>query len=1087
MKRLFFLTTLLLSFFISQSQAHEDPLWMRYPAISPDGEQVVFSYKGDIYKVSSEGGQAIPLTVHDAHDYMPVWSHDGEYIAFASYRYGNYDVFVIPADGGEAERVTYHSADDYPSDFTTDNNEVLFSSSRRDVHTNAQFPYGLLGELYKVSREGGMPDQVSSITAEDARYNSSGEMIIYHDRKGYEDPWRKHHTSSITRDLWTYRPESGEYEQITEWQGEDRNPVFNPKNEQQVFFLSERNGSFNVHRLNLNSPTRATAVTSFEDHPVRFLTISDGGQLCFSYDGRIFTKSPDGESKELAVTISNDNRKNAYETIGLNDKVTEMALSPNGKEIAFIQRGEVFVSNVDGSSVKKVTNTPGQERSVSFGPEGRKLVYAAERNNNWDVYTNEIRREEEPYFYSSTVLDEEKIVGSDKEEFQPTFSPDGNEVAFLEQRTMLRVINLESGDIRTVYSGENNYSYSDGDQHYDWSPDGNWFLINYNQDNQWIGEAALVNADGSGEVHNLTQSGYSDQEPMWMDNGKMMIWASNRDGQRNHGSMSGEMDVYGMFFTQEAYDRFQLSKEDIELLREKEQTQQKEEGSDEDQDKSEKNIEDIKIKLDDIWERKERLTIHSSDLSDATLSADTDELFYLASVEKGEDLWVTDYRTKETKILAKNVGDNASDLILDRENDKLYVLADGSIISVDAKSGERSQVNVRGEMTLYPAQEREYIFEHVWRQVKKKFYDPDLHGVDWEFYKKEYAKFLPHINNNHDFSEMLSEMLGELNGSHTGSRYRHQEPYGDQTASLGVFYDRSFQGPGLKVAEVIENGPSDKADSQISQGTIITGIDGNTLTDGENVYRQLNRKAGERVLLSLENPENGENWEEVIKPISGSKESDLLYNRWVEQNRQKVNELSGSTIGYVHIRGMNDSSYRTVFEEVLGKNAQKEAIVVDTRFNGGGWLHEQLATFLSGEPYIKFAPREKRLGTEPMQKWSKPSAVLVSEGNYSDAHMFPYAYRSKDLGKIIGMPVPGTGTAVWWEQQIDPTLVFGIPQVGMLTPEGEYLENNQLQPDIVLDNRPEQLLQGIDQQLRKAVEVLEKEAESESSPFETNN
>lgn len=1087
MKRLFFLSTLLLSFFISQSQAQEDPLWMRYPAISPDGEQVVFSYKGDIYKVSSEGGQAIPLTVHDAHDYMPVWSHDGEYVAFASYRYGNYDVFVIPADGGEAERITYHSADDYPSDFTTDNSEVLFASSRRDVHTNAQFPYGLLGELYKVSREGGMPDQVSSITAEDARYNSSGEMIIYHDRKGYEDPWRKHHTSSITRDLWTYRPESGEYEQITEWQGEDRNPVFNPGNEQQVFFLSERNGSFNVHRLNLNNPTQATAVTSFEDHPVRFLTISDGGRLCFSYDGRIFTKSPDGESKELDVTISNDNRKNAYETIGLNGKVTEMALSPNGKEIAFIQRGEVFVSNVDGSSVKKVTNTPGQERSVSFGPEGRKLVYAAERNNNWDVYTNEIRREEEPYFYSSTVLDEEKIVGSDKEEFQPAFSPDGDEVAFLEQRTILRVINLGSGEIRTVYSGENNYSYSDGDQHYDWSPDGNWFLINYNQDNQWIGEAALVNADGSGEVHNLTQSGYSDQEPMWMDDGKMMIWASNRDGQRNHGSMSGEMDVYGMFFTQKAYDRFQLSKEEIELLREKEQEQQKEEGNGEDQDKSEKTIEDIKINLDDIWERKERLTIHSSDLSDATLSADTDQLFYLASVEKGEDLWVTDYRTKETKILAKNVGDNASDLILDRENDKLYVLADGSIISVDAKSGERSQVNVRGEMTLYPAQEREYIFEHVWRQVKKKFYDPDLHGVDWEFYKKEYAKFLPHINNNHDFSEMLSEMLGELNGSHTGSRYGHQEPYGDQTASLGVFYDRSFRGPGLKVAEVVENGPADKADSQIAQGTIITGIDGNTLTDGENVYRHLNRKAGERVLLSLENPENDERWEEVIKPISGSTESDLLYKRWVEQNRQKVNELSDGTIGYVHVRGMNDSSYRTVFEEVLGKNAQKEAIVVDTRFNGGGWLHEQLATFLSGEPYIKFAPREKRLGTEPMQKWSKPSAVLVSEGNYSDAHMFPYAYRSKDLGKIIGMPVPGTGTAVWWEQQIDPTLVFGIPQVGMLTPEGEYLENNQLQPDIVLDNQPEQLLQGIDQQLIKAVEVLEKEAESESNPFKTDN
>lgn len=1054
---------------------------MRYPAISPDGQQVVFSYKGDLYKVDASGGRAIPLTVHEAHDFMPVWSHDGNYIAFASFRYGNYDIFVMPAEGGEAVRLTYNSADDFPSDFTRDDNEILFSSVRRDDHKNAQFPYGLLGELYKVSRDGGMPDQVSSITAEDARYNSSGNTIIYHDRKGYEDPWRKHHTSSVTRDLWTYKPETEEYQQVTRWKGEDRNPVFNPENEQEVYFLSERNGSFNVHKLNLETPSKATPVTSFENHPVRFLTISDNGKLCYFYNGKIFTQNPDGEPQELDVRINNDNRNNVYETKHLNGEVTEMALSPNGKEIAFIERGEVFVANADGSMVKKITDTPGQERSVSFSPDGRTLLYSAERNNNWDVYTSTIRREEEPYFYSSTVLNEKKIVGTDLEEFQPAFSPDGNEFAFLEERVRLKVINLESGDERTVYDGENNYSYSDGDQHYDWSPDGKWFLIQFNQDNQWIPEAGLVKADGSSEVINLTQSGYADQEATWANDGKMMIWASDRDGQRNHGSWSGEMDVYGMFFTQKAFDRFQLSKEEIELLREKE----KEENNESEKKKeASQKIEDIEIQLDDIWERKARLTIHSTDLSDASISTDTDQLFYLASVEKGEDLWVTDYRTKETRILAKNVGNNARDMILDTDNNKIYVLADGSITSVDAKSGERSSVNISSEMSLYPQRERRYIFNHEWRQVKKKFYDPDLHDVDWDFYKKEYARFLPHINNNHDFSEMLSEMLGELNGSHTGSRYSPKTPNGDETASLGVFFDNDYDGPGLRIAEVIENGPADKADSRLAPGVVIESIDGHSLTNNENIYRYLNRKAGERVLLSVQNPEN-ESWEEVIQPISGGEESNLLYDRWVENNRKKVDSLSQGKIGYVHVRGMNDASYRTVIEEVLGKNAQKEALVVDTRFNGGGWLHEMLATFLSGKPYVQFAPREKRLGTEPQYKWTKPSAVLVSEGNYSDAHMFPYAYRAKDLGKIIGMPVPGTGTAVWWEQQIDPTLVFGIPQVGMRTPDGEYLENNQLNPDIRVDNRPAQLLKGVDQQLRKAVDELLKEAQEYQGPFES--
>jgi len=1079
MKRILLTFLLIGGFTYTLVQAQNDPLWMRYPAISPGGDQVVFSYKGDIYKVPSDGGRAVPLTVNSAHDYMPVWSHDGTYIAFASHRYGNYDIFVMPAEGGEATRITYHSADDFPSDFTRDNREVLFSSSRRDDHNSAQFPYGLLSELYKVSREGGMPAQVSTITAEDARYNSDGSIIIYHDRKGYEDPWRKHHKSSITRDLWTYQPETGEYTKVTEWQGENRNPVFNPLNEQEAFFLSERNGDFNVFKLNLNDPSQAEPVTSFTNHPVRFLTISDDGRLCFSYDGKIYTKTLDGEAEEIQVQINNDNRQDAYETKGLNGQVTEMALSPNGKEVAFIERGEVFVSNVDGSTIKKITNTPGQERSVSFGPDGRTLLYAAERNNNWDVYTNTIRREEEPYFYSSTVLMEEKIVGTDNEEFQPSFSPGGNEVAFLEERVQLRVVDLKSGDKRTVYDGENNYSYSDGDQHYEWSPDGHWFLIKFNQEDQWIPEAGLVRADGSSDIINLTKSGYYDSNPVWMNDGQMMIWFSNRDGQRNHGRWDGERDVYGMFFTQEAYDRFQLSKEEIELIREKKEKNKKDNGE---ADKEE--VRKLDIDLDEIGERKTRITIHSTDLTDAILSADTDQLFYLASVEQGEDLWVTDYRTSETRILAKNVGSNADDLIFDQENNKLYVLADGSILSIDAKNGERSQINVKGEMTLYPAQERQYIFSHIWRQVKKKFYDPDLHGVDWEFYKKEYAKFLPHINNNHDFSEMLSEMLGELNGSHTGSRYSPREEYGDQTATLGLFYDRDYKGSGLRVAEVIENGPADKADSKINDGTLITAIDGNTLTSGENPYRYLNRKSGKRVLLSLRNPNTDEEWEEVVQPVSKNRESQLLYNRWVEMNRKKVSELSNDKIGYVHVRGMNDSSFRTVVEEVLGKNAQKEALVVDTRFNGGGWLHEILATFLSGKSYIQFAPREKRLGTEPQMKWSKPSAVLVSEGNYSDAHMFPYAYRSKNLGKIIGMPIPGTGTAVWWERQIDPRLVFGIPQVGMLTPDGEYLENNQLTPDIVLDNRPEQLVQNIDQQLIKAVEVLMEEAKSTKGPFE---
>jgi C-terminal processing protease CtpA/Prc len=301
-----------------------------------------------------------------------------------------------------------------------------------------------------------------------------------------------------------------------------------------------------------------------------------------------------------------------------------------------------------------------------------------------------------------------------------------------------------------------------------------------------------------------------------------------------------------------------------------------------------------------------------------------------------------------------------------------------------------------------------------------------------------------------------------------------------------LFYDENYAGAGLRVAEVMTKGPFDNADSKVGPGVIIEKINGVTIDATANYITHFNRIKDKNTLLHLYNPANGQRWEEVIKPISMGTEYGLLYNRWVDLMREKVEEMSDGRLGYVHVRGMNNGSYRTVVEEVLGRNYEKEALIVDTRFNGGGWLHEDLATFLSGEKYIQFAPREKRLGYEPQFKWSKPTVVLVGESNYSDAHMFPFAYRSKKIGQIIGMPVPGTGTAVWWERQIDPTLVFGIPQVGMLSMDGDYLENNQLEPDIKLANAPEQIISGVDQQLTKAVEVLLKEQDQYKVDLEKN-
>jgi Tol biopolymer transport system component/C-terminal processing protease CtpA/Prc len=1072
-----YFTLLIIGLTFISSQSQQTPLWMRYPAISPDGKTIVFSYQGDLFTVPTQGGKAIPLTVNEAHDKNPVWSHDGKSIAFASNRQGNFDVYLMKAGGGKATQLTFHSSNDFPSDFSVDNQSVIFNSMRLDDVQNQMFPSWTLSELYQVSVNGGRVKQILTSPAEEAKYNSSGNLLIYQDKKGYEDPFRKHHTSSVTRDIWTYNIDSKTYAKQTSFKGEDRSPIFH-SDEKAFYYLSEKDGSFNVYRKNIGLNENATKLSDFKKHPVRHLTASDDNVLCFSYHGEIYTLKEGGTPKKVAISILYDDRYNAEKVVRIRGNVNQMAVSPNGKEIAFIVRGEVFVSSVKKGTTKRITNTPEQERSVDFSADGRSLVYAGERNGSWNLYQTCIKRKEEKYFFNSTLLEEEVILKTENETFQPSYSPDGKEVAFLENRTGLKVINLKSKEVREIVPANKNYSYADGDQHYMWSPGGKWFLVNFLQNRQWISQAGLVSAKG-GEITDLTKSGYGHGSPKWVQEGKMMLSFSSRDGMKNHASWGGQRDVYGTFLTQEAYDNYRLNEEDYELMQEAEKEEKEEEDDDEKKDKKKKKEDSDKVKslefdLEDIADRRVRLTIHSSSLSDAYVDKKGEKLFYLARFEKGYNLWQTNLRTRETKILSKLGSSSGGAIIPDKEDKNLFIVAGGSVYKVDMGSGEKKNLSVKGEMILNENLERAYLFEHAWRQAKAKFYRKDLHLVDWDFYKKEYASFLPHINNNHDFAEMLSELLGELNASHTGARYSSYSSTGASTASLGLFYDETYIGTGLKILEVMDKSPVLKKSSKIKAGIIIEKIDGEAVEANTNYFPLLNRKAGKNVLLSLFDPKKDKRWEERVKPISFGRVYQLTYERWVKNCERIVDELSGGTIGYVHVRGMDDRSYRTVYENVLGKHNRKKALIVDTRFNGGGWLHDDLATFLDGEKYLTFMPRGQDLGDEPQFKWKKPSVVVMSEGNYSDAHMFPFTYNALGIGKLIGMPVPGTGTAVWWES-LQNGVVFGIPQVGMLTLDGGYLENTQLEPDIKVANEPGVVTTGRDQQLEAAVNELKKQ------------
>jgi Tol biopolymer transport system component/C-terminal processing protease CtpA/Prc len=1050
---------LLCGLFIIQTTIYaQAPLWLRYTAISPDGKEILFTYNADIYKVPASGGQAIAMTLFEGRDFMPVWSPDGQKIAFASDRHGNFDVYIMNADGSELKRLTYHSSHDYPYAFSADGSMVLFSSTRADGPKSTYFPSGRLPETYQVPVKGGKEKLISSVPMEEISVNKDGSKWLYQDKKGYEDPFRKRHTSSVTRDIWIYHPKENKHERIVTWNGEDRDPVW--INEKEFYYLSEEGGAFNVWKFDITSK-KGTQVTKFEHHPVRNLSKADNGTICFNYDGEIYTLEKEGQPQKVNIQISTGPR---YEDVMNELKsggVTEMDVSPDGKEICYVIRGEVFVTALKSGTTKRITNTPEQERNASFSPDGKSIIYAAEKNNKWGIYRTVRAREEETHFFNATILKEEPLVVNEQENFQPKYNHDGTEIAYLENRTAVKVYNLESKKTREVLPRKMNYSYSDGDQWFDWSPDGKYLLVNFLEPRSWISQVGLVEASGKGKVLNLTESGYGANNPMWMLNGDMMIFFSGRNGMKNHASWGFQGDVYGLFFNKKAYDRFNLNEMELDVLKEQEKADKSEEESDEIA---------VKIDFDGLLERKKRLTIHSSQLSGGLISKDGEKLYYVCRFEKGYDLWVHDFYKNETKLFQKLGAGSVRSLQMDKEGKNIFLVANGQPKKIDLAAGKQEAISIKADFRLDPAAEREYIFEHAWRQVVEKFYLEDLHGVDWDFYREAYRKFLPHIDNNYDFAEMLSELLGELNASHTGCRYnaRHKNP--DHTASFGVIFDPTYEGKGEKIAKILAGSPLLTADSEVKVGAIISAINGIPIDNENTIEKLMNRMAGKTVLIALE--EGKKKWEERVKPINQRTLNELLYKQWVKDREDDVERLSEGRLGYVHVQGMNDASFRVVYEKALGKYGNKEALIVDTRFNGGGWLHDDLATFLNGEKYFSITPRDQDLGDEPMFKWHKPSVVLMGEGNYSDAHMFPEVYKTLKIGKLIGMPVPGTATAVWWETQIDPSLVFGIPQVGIRNPDGRLLENKQLEPDIKVRNTPEKAENGEDQQLKAAVEEM---------------
>lgn len=1035
--------------------------WIRKANISPDGKTVAFSYQGDIFTVPAEGGKAFQVTSNAAYDSNPIWTPDGKQIVFTSNRELSQDIWIIPSHGGKATRLTTYPGSETPLTVTPDG-KVIFSANIQTDPVYDGFPGGE-PQTWAVGLGGGKPELLSPIPMCNASVSADG-TILFEDYKGYEDPLRKHHTSSVTRDIWKYTPGTRKtpaaYTQLTFFKGEDRNPVFSADGKT-YYYTSESDSkgqgaaeNFNIWKSSILPDSKPEQVTFLNTHPVRNISVSRDGKLLFSYNGDLYILEGQTPVK-LSISVTTDSNERESVRREISSGASALAASPNGKEIAIVAHGDVFVIAPDQKVTKRITNTPSQERGVSFSEDGRTLYYAAERNGHWGIWKTELKDKGDKYFAFSNFTEESLFTRKGETCFQPSVSPDGKWVAFLRDRTELVIRSTKGDREKSLYKGVN-YSYTDGDLSFEWAPDSQSILTTCMENGGWNNvDIALIDIK-SGKVTNLTQSGYNDSGFRWAMGGKAIIWASDRDGYRSHGSWGAEDDIYMMFFDPKTYAEFIRSKEDESIAKLLAPEPKK---KDEKKDSTKVDEKKVELMLEGRENRKIRLTQSSSRLRDFYLTADGKSLYYFSN----GNLCVMDTKEGDIDVIRKHFSGGFEP---SADGKTLWILGNG-ISKLNTSNNRIENISFKSEYDYKSAEEREYIFDHCWKQVNEKFYDSGIHGVNWDLMRVNYRQFLPYINNNYDFQDLLSEMLGELNGSHTGARYRARN--GVNAGHIGVLYDLSHEGKGLKIAEVLPDGPLYNALPSVKAGDTILAIDGETIEQGANWYDVLLNKAGKRILIKVK---TSKGTEEVYLKATSS-DSDLLYKRWVRQREEMVEKLSGGRLAYVHVEGMNSPSFREVYSKLLGKYRSAEAVIVDTRHNGGGWLHDDLATLLSGKAYVEFRPRGQYIGTEPYSKWTKPSCVLVGEDNYSDASGFPYVYKTLGIGKIIGAPVPGTMTAVWWENQIDPSLVFGIPQVTSWgLKEDRPLENLQLEPDILVKNTPESQLEGKDYQLEVAVKEM---------------
>ena len=1025
----------------------------RYPALSPDGKTLVFSYQGDLWSAPSDGSaRARRLTAHPAYERRATFSPDGKRIAYNSNRYGQNDVLVMPVDGGETERLTYYSGGSTLQAWSGDGSTVLVTARRELQRRGPAF--------YTVKATGGKPGRPKPLLAISnlltGALSPDGKHLVF--ARGSGDWSRRGYRGSANADIWVYTLATKQFRRLTTFEGQDLWPLWLPDSKS-VLYVSERDGTYNLYRQSI-SGGGPVQITRYKGDGVRNPTVSaDGSRAAFEVGDRIATvalNTPNAVTRDVPLAVATDEKRNDLVVETLTGNATEMAATPDGEQIAVVVKGDIFVMDKDGGRAAQVTDAPTRDSDLAWSKDGKTLFFVSTRDGNPELYAVTSADPNEPRLSRALRHMETRLTNTPEPERNPQLSPDGKQMAFVRGRGDLMVGDARGQNARAALKGTNLAGY-------DWSPDGKWFAVSRSDEN-FNNDILIMPADGSKPPVNISMHPRDDRSPAWSPDGTKLFWTSER--------LDHQYDLYYVYLTEEDDQR---TSEEWERLREKQKAGSKS-AADSRANKP------VAIDFEKIHERVRRLTTGLGNETAPSLAPGADGHTWVAFSASGDgpsSLSLIDFvdggpSTPTPRRVATGGG---SRQWVQNGKALLFLATGGTPSSVAPAGGEPRTIRFRARYRYSRSALQMAAFDEAWQILNERFYDPNFHGADWKALHAKYRPMAAAASDPDDFYDVLRLMMGHLNSSHIGVTPgdRNFETESLPTGVLGVVWDENHTGPGLKVARVISGGPADRRASRLRPGDVITAIDGTPVAADTDPDVLLADTVGEQVSLQVTGAD-GASREVIIRPSSPGQISDLLYNEWVEESGKRVRELSGGRLGYLHVQGMNKPSQDRFEQGLFAEAYGKDGLLIDVRDNGGGSTADYLLTMLTIPRHAFTIPRDGVPGYPqdrlPLYAWDRPAALLINQNSYSNAEIFAHAFNVIDRGPVIGRPTFGAVLSTGAASLIDGSSIRVPGRGWYVLTTGVNQEHTGAAPDIDVDLTPADELAGRDPQLEAAVKAL---------------